>query len=168
MRTANTVDIIVVGGGQAGLAMSRCLTGHAVDHVVLERGEVANSWRTERWDSLRLLTPNWLSRLPGWSYRGADPHGYMTVAELIDRWLPTGLVAHIQINDRNRRGPGEGEDRFAPVFAALARQGYRGDVAIEPFRYEPDGRTTAARAIGYVRGILEALDERRLNGRSQP
>ena len=78
------------------------------------------------------------------------------VAALVDRWLPTGRIAHVQVNDRNRRGPGEGDDRFAPVFAALARNGYRGVVAVEPFKYLPDGRACAARAIGYVRGILEA------------
>jgi putative flavoprotein involved in K+ transport len=75
--------VVVIGGGQAGLAMSRCLTGRSIDHVVLERGEVANSWRTERWDSLRLLTPNWLSRLPGHRYRGDDPNGYMCAAEVV-------------------------------------------------------------------------------------
>jgi sugar phosphate isomerase/epimerase len=79
-----------------------------------------------------------------------------SVAALVDRWLPTGRIAHIQVNDRNRRGPGEGDDRFAPVFAALARNGYRDVVAVEPFKYLPDGRACAARAIGYVRGILEA------------
>src|SRR5882757_8831535 len=63
--------------------MSRCLTARSVDHVVLERGEVANSWRTERWDSLRLLTPNWLTRLPGHEYDGPDPDGYMSVAEVV-------------------------------------------------------------------------------------
>ncbi|MBV9833398.1 MAG: NAD(P)-binding domain-containing protein, partial [Alphaproteobacteria bacterium] len=55
---------IIVGAGHAGLAMSRCLAERGIDHVLLERGTVANSWRTERWDSLRLLTPNWQSRLP--------------------------------------------------------------------------------------------------------
>ncbi|MGB6616722.1 MAG: FAD-dependent oxidoreductase, partial [Trebonia sp.] len=55
-----------------------------MDHVVLERGEVANSWRRERWDSLRLLTPNWLSRLPGLRYEGQDPDGYMTVGEVTE------------------------------------------------------------------------------------
>jgi sugar phosphate isomerase/epimerase len=79
-------------------------------------------------------------------------------AAVVDRWLPTGRVAHVQVNDRNRRGPGEGEDRFAPVFAALNRNGYRGVVAIEPFEYIPDGPACAARAIGYVRGILEVLE----------
>ena len=67
-----------------GLAASRCLTGRSIDHVVLERGEVANSWKHERWDSLRLLTPNWQSRLPGYQYDGPDPDGYMTMREVID------------------------------------------------------------------------------------
>jgi sugar phosphate isomerase/epimerase len=82
------------------------------------------------------------------------------VATLIERWLPTGLVAHVQVNDRNRRGPGEGDDRFAPVFAALLRKGYDRVVAAEPFVYEPDGAACAARSIGYIRGVLEALEWR--------
>lgn len=64
--------------------MSRRLAEHSIEHVVLERGEVANSWRTERWDSLRLLTPNWQSNLPGMSYAGNDPDGYMTMTEVAD------------------------------------------------------------------------------------
>ncbi len=64
--------------------MSRRLADRSIDHVVLERGEVANSWRTERWDSLQLLTPNWQSRLPGFGYEGEDPDGYRTMPEVID------------------------------------------------------------------------------------
>jgi putative flavoprotein involved in K+ transport len=64
--------------------MSRCLTERSIDHVVLERGEVAHSWRTERWDSLHLLTPNWQSRLPGFSYQGNDPDGYRALPQVID------------------------------------------------------------------------------------
>jgi putative flavoprotein involved in K+ transport len=79
-----TIDTLVIGAGQAGLAMSHSLTDRGVDHVVLERGRIADRWRTERWDSLRLLTPNWMSRLPGWSYRGPDPHGFMTAAQVVD------------------------------------------------------------------------------------
>ncbi len=79
------------------------------------------------------------------------------VDALLARWLPTGLVAHVQVNDRNRRGPGQGSDRFTEVFATLKRLNYAGDVAIEPFDYIPDGPATAARTIGYVRGILETL-----------
>ena len=63
--------------------MSRCLAERSIEHVVLERGEVANSWKTERWDSLRLLTPNWQSRLPGYGYRGDDPDGFRTMPETI-------------------------------------------------------------------------------------
>jgi putative flavoprotein involved in K+ transport len=74
----------VIGGGQTGLAMSSYLSESSIEHVLLERGEVANSWRKERWDSLRLLTPNWLNRLPGYRYQGDDPDGYMTMPELVD------------------------------------------------------------------------------------
>ena len=81
-----------------------------------------------------------------------------TLAELAERWLPQGLLAHVQLNDRNRRGPGQGEQRFAPLLAALRRHRYAGDLAVEPFDYVPDGPGAAARAIGYVRGILEALE----------
>lgn len=75
---------------------------------------------------------------------------------LIDRWLPSGHLAHVQLNDRNRRGPGQGDDRFGPILAALARQGYAGWLAMEPFDYQPDGPGCAAHSIGYVRGLLEA------------
>jgi putative flavoprotein involved in K+ transport len=78
------VTTVVIGAGHAGLAASRCLTDRSIDHVVLERGEVANSWRRERWESLRLLTPNWQSRLPGHAYDGPDPDNYMTMGEVIE------------------------------------------------------------------------------------
>ncbi|HJS39023.1 MAG TPA: NAD(P)/FAD-dependent oxidoreductase [Burkholderiales bacterium] len=80
MRT----DVVIVGAGHAGLAMSRRLAERSIDHVVLERGEVANSWKTERWDSLRLLTPTWQARLPGFvDASGEDPHGFRTMRETI-------------------------------------------------------------------------------------
>jgi putative flavoprotein involved in K+ transport len=77
-----TTTVTIIGAGQAGLAMSRVLTSRSIDHVLLERGEVANSWRTERWDSLRLLSPNWMTRLPEWRYSGPDQDGYMAAAEV--------------------------------------------------------------------------------------
>jgi D-psicose/D-tagatose/L-ribulose 3-epimerase len=77
------------------------------------------------------------------------------VAEVIRKWMPTGLVRHIQLNDRNKRGPGEGDDRFSPVLAALKDTGYDGWVAMEPFIYEPVGPNCAARMIGYISGLLE-------------
>ena len=90
MRTTT----VVIGAGHGGLAMSRCLSDRSIDHVVLERSEVANSWRTERWDSLRLLTPNWQCRLPGYAYDGDDPDGYMTMPEVVE--LLTGYAKEIE------------------------------------------------------------------------
>src|SRR3954451_10632415 len=85
---------VVIGAGHAGLAASHFLSERSLDHVVLERGEVANSWRCERWDSLRLLTPNWQSRLPGrFRYDGPDPDGYATSAEVAD--LITRFATHL-------------------------------------------------------------------------
>jgi len=81
---AGTVDVVVIGAGHSGLAMSRFLSRCSIDHVILEKGEIANSWRHERWDSLRLLTPNWQSRLPGYEYTGDDPDGYMSMPEVIE------------------------------------------------------------------------------------
>jgi putative flavoprotein involved in K+ transport len=75
---------VVVGGGHNGLAMSRCLSDRGVDHVVLERAEVANSWRTQRWDSFTMLTPNWQARLPGQVYDAGDPDGFMTGTEVVE------------------------------------------------------------------------------------
>ena len=72
VRLAGATDVVVIGAGHAGLSMSYVLGRQGVDHVVLERGEIANSWRQERWDSLRLLTPNWQTRLPGQCYAGND------------------------------------------------------------------------------------------------
>ena len=79
------------------------------------------------------------------------------LAQLVERWLPQGLIAHVQVNDRNRQGPGQGEQKFAPLFAALLKHGYTGDIAVEPFDYVPDGPGAAARAVGYLKGILEGL-----------
>lgn len=80
-----------------------------------------------------------------------------SVPDLLRRWVPTGLIAHVHLNDRNRRAPGQGEDRFAPIVGALRETGYTGICGVEPFDYHPDGPGCAARAIGYLRGIEEAL-----------
>jgi putative flavoprotein involved in K+ transport len=86
---------VVIGAGHAGLAASHFLSERSLDHVILERGDVANSWRCERWDSLRLLTPNWQSRLPGgFRYDGPDPDGYATSAEVAD--LITRFAKHLK------------------------------------------------------------------------
>lgn len=73
-----------------------------------------------------------------------------------DHW-PSGQMAHVQLNDRNQRAPGQGDDTFAPILQALRDVGYRGPISVEPFVYDPDGPTTAAVAAGYLRGVVEGL-----------
>ncbi|MEV0056361.1 MSMEG_0569 family flavin-dependent oxidoreductase [Saccharopolyspora shandongensis] len=75
--------VVVVGGGQAGLSASYCLRERAIEHVVLESHQVAHDWRSRRWDSFCLVTPNWQCSLPGFPYRGADPHGFMVRDEIV-------------------------------------------------------------------------------------
>ena len=105
------IPTVVIGAGHAGLAVSGMLTERNVEHVVLERGEVANTWRKERWDSLRLLTPNWQTRLPGFEYGGHDPDGFMTmpeVIEFIDRYASV-VDAPIETHTEVRRVRHDGE-----------------------------------------------------------
>ena len=80
-----------------------------------------------------------------------------SIPSLIDHWLPTGLIAHVQVNDPNRRGPGQGDMKFAPILAALKRHNYTGAIAVEPFDYSPDGPAVAAFSAGYLQGLREAL-----------
>jgi D-psicose/D-tagatose/L-ribulose 3-epimerase len=84
------------------------------------------------------------------------------VHALMERWMPQGVIGHVQVNDPNRRGPGQGEMDFGPILRVLRemeRQGhFPGIVAVEPFDYVPDGPGCAARAIGYLRGVLQGLD----------
>jgi putative flavoprotein involved in K+ transport len=104
--------VVVIGAGQAGLAMSWHLTERGIDHVILERSDVANSWRTERWDSLRLLTPNWQTRLPGWTYQGDDPDGYQSAADIVGSLTAyaTAMGAPIQTDTTVRMvEPGDGQ-----------------------------------------------------------
>jgi putative flavoprotein involved in K+ transport len=97
-----STDAIIIGAGQAGLATSHCLRQRDIDHVLLERGRIAERWRSERWDSLQLLTPNWQSRLPGHVYCGRDPDGFMSMPEvvtLLERYA-TRSAAPIQSQTR--------------------------------------------------------------------
>ena len=75
--------VVVIGGGQAGLSMSHCLKRRGIDHVVLEKNRIGHEWRERRWDSFCLVTPNWQCRLPGFPYRGEDPHGFMVKAQIV-------------------------------------------------------------------------------------
>jgi putative flavoprotein involved in K+ transport len=125
------VTVVIVGAGHAGLAMSRCLAARGIDHVVLERGDVANSWRTERWDSLTLLTPNWMSRLPDYCCKD-EPDGYMDVQ---------GVVAFI--NDYAR-------EIQAPVIRHCAVQSVRQDNG--EFRVAAENGTWRSRCVVIASG----------------
>ncbi|MDP9964295.1 putative flavoprotein involved in K+ transport [Variovorax paradoxus] len=111
-------SVVIVGGGQAGLSLSHCLQQRGIDHLVIEKRSLVHSWRTQRWDSFCLVTPNWQCQLPGWAYRGDDPHGFM-VKDQINEWL-AGFVAQVKAPaiegvtvERVARVPGTGErDRF--------------------------------------------------------
>ncbi len=110
MRTTNTV---IIGAGQAGLAASRWLSDRGHDHVVLERGRIGQRWRTTSWDSLHLLTPNWMNELPGRTYRGTDPDGFASAAAFTDhlaeyaRSFTAPVVEHAGVTVLEKRG-----DRF--------------------------------------------------------
>ncbi|MDX1434830.1 MAG: NAD(P)-binding domain-containing protein [Gammaproteobacteria bacterium] len=143
MRTTTTV---VIGAGHAGLAMSRCLAERGIEHVVLERGEVANAWKTARWDSLRLLTPNWQSRLPGYGYSGEDPHGYRTMPE---------TVAFIEGYARAIGAPVEAHTEVRSVRAVEG--GYRVSTSAGEWRCRAVVLASGACAVAQVPGCAEAL-----------
>lgn len=79
----NHYSVIVVGGGQAGLSMSYCLKERGFDHIVFEKNRIGHSWRSKRWDSFCLVTPNWQCKLPGYHYSGDDPNGFMQKDEIV-------------------------------------------------------------------------------------
>jgi putative flavoprotein involved in K+ transport len=91
---AETVPVIVVGGGQAGLSISYCLKEAGIEHIVFEKSKIGSSWRTQRWDTFCLVTPNWQCQLPGYPYAGSDPEGFMKNDEII-RYLE-GYASHFQ------------------------------------------------------------------------
>jgi putative flavoprotein involved in K+ transport len=118
-------DTVVVGAGQTGLAVSLGLTRRGVDHVVLERGRLAERWRSERWDSLTLLTPNWMSQLPGFPYQGSDPDGFDARAE---------YVRHLEAYARSFAAPVRGGTTVRRV--ARASDGRQFTVATSRGSYE--------------------------------
>ncbi len=154
------VPVVIVGAGPAGLAMSHHLVTAGIDHVVLERGDLAHSWRTERWDSLRLLTPSWMNALPGHGYRGGDPHGFMTAQETVAfleayrrRFEPPVLTGVTVAAVR----------RTADGFAVIADAGtWQCDVVVAATGASSEPRVPALRAELPTRiDQLTALDYRR-------
>ena len=108
----NSIDSIIIGAGQAGLAVSWHLQARGLDHVVLDRGRIGERWRSERWESLRTLTPNWMTRLPGADYDGPEPDGFMTMAELVARFefyassFAAPVLEHTPVEAVTRDGDG--------------------------------------------------------------
>src|SRR5690242_4521049 len=105
-----TTDTLIIGAGQAGLAVSWHLRRRGVDHVVLDAGRIADRWRHERWDSLRTLTPNWMTRLPGSPWTGPDADGFLPASALAD---------HLEGYARSFGAPVEEATRVVAVRRAL-------------------------------------------------
>ena len=107
-------DTVVIGAGHAGLAVSNLLSAAGHEHVVLERGRVGERWRRERWDSLHLLTPNWMTRLPGWQYRPPAPDEYMSATAfvgLLDRYAASFVAPAMEqtnVQEVSRASSGQG------------------------------------------------------------
>ena len=181
---------VIVGAGHCGLAMSHCLAARSVDHVVLERGQVANSWRTQRWDSLRLLTPNWMTRLPGYAYRGADPDGYLSArqvtAMLVDYADASGAPVPTGVTVTSVRAAGGGyivlTDQgtwhartvvlacgaaAVPTVPALARLVPDGITAVTPAGYRNPGQLPGGGVlvIGASASGVQLADELHRSGR---
>lgn len=101
---ATHTQTLIIGAGQAGLALSHHLTARGGSHLLLDRGRIGERWRTERWDSFRLLTPNWQTDMPGFDYHGDDPDGFMDRAGVVDMFeryarsfdapVRTGVAVH--------------------------------------------------------------------------
>ena len=105
-------DVLVIGGGQAGLSLSVYLQQRGIDHLVVEKHDPVHAWRDQRWDSFCLVTPNWQCQLPGWPYAGDDPHGFMRRHEIVeylqgfvDR-VDAPLLTHCAVRRVSPRGEG--------------------------------------------------------------
>lgn len=120
-------DVVVIGAGHAGLAMSNRLTGRGVEHVVLERDDIASSWQNQRWDSFTLLTPNWATWLPDWHYTGDDPHGFMgrdeMVAYLRDYAASFAAPVHPGVDVRSLHIEDDGRYRLTTYDGELTARG---------------------------------------------
>ena len=143
---------VIIGAGHAGLAMSRRLTDRSIDHVVLERGEVANSWRTERWDSLRLLTPNWHTRLPGRRYDGVDPDGFMSMPEVVS------FISGYAANDRRAGARRDDGDRLSSARATATRSSPTAERGRAPASCSRAGPATSPRSRRSPRRVPDSVE----------
>lgn len=139
-------SVAIIGGGQAGLSLSYYLQQRGIDHVVLEKRSPLHAWRTQRWDSFCLVTPNWQCKLPGWEYAGSDPHGFMKKDEIVE--YLDGFVKHVGAPVRS----GLTVQRAAP------RAGGGFEIATSQGRYSADQVVVASG--GYHQPIIPRLAER--------
>ncbi len=185
------IDTVIIGAGQAGLAASRLLAEAGHDHVVLEQGRIGERWRSAAWDSLRLLTPNWMTRLPDWTYLGSDPGGYMTAAEVAAFLTDYGgsfgapVEPHTTVEqvrrgvDRFEVGSSRGTWCASNVVVAsgwcdqpaIPPMAARLDPTVEqlvPARYRRPGQLTAGRVliVGASSTGVQLADELRREGRA--
>src|SRR5436305_9061905 len=170
--------------------MSHCLAARSIEHVVLERAEVANSWRTQRWDSLRLLTPNWMARLAGYGYRGDDPDGYLggrAVTAMLEDYADTSaapVLTGTTVTSVRAAGGGyvvrtdQGSWRAptvvlasgaatAPAVPALARLVPAGITSLTPARYRNPGELPGGGVlvVGASASGVQLADELHRSGR---
>lgn len=139
-------SVAIIGGGQAGLSLSYYLQQRGIDHVVLEKRSPLHAWRTQRWDSFCLVTPNWQCKLPGWEYAGSDPHGFMKKDEIIE--YLDGFVKHVGAPVRSG----------LTVQRAALRAGGGFEIATSQGRYSADQVVVASG--GYHQPIIPRLAER--------
>ncbi|QAZ39238.1 MSMEG_0569 family flavin-dependent oxidoreductase [Methylibium sp. Pch-M] len=139
-------SVAIVGGGQAGLSLSYYLQQRGIDHIVLEKRSPLHAWRTQRWDSFCLVTPNWQCKLPGWEYAGSDPHGFMKKDEIIE--YLDGFVKHVAAPVRSG----------LTVQRAATRAGGGFEIATSQGRYSADQLVVASG--GYHQPIIPRLAER--------
>ena len=150
MNTPEHHSVAVIGGGQSGLSVSHYLKQRGIDHVVLEKHQPGHSWRTQRWDSFCLVTPNWQCKLPGWDYAGSDPHGFMVKSEIID--YLDGFVRHVNAPLRT----GVAVQRVAPRGRGACGGGFDIDTSAGSFSADQ----VVVASGGYHQPIIPRLAER--------
>lgn len=145
--------VIVIGGGQAGLAISHCLKAQGIDHLVFEKNRIGHEWRERRWDNFCLVTPNWQCRLPGFPYPGEDPHGFMKKDE---------IVAYIEAYAASFQPP-----VIEGVAVTSLRRGANGGFEVSTTLGEYSADQVVVAVGGYHRAVMPRLSERLPAGLTQ-
>jgi putative flavoprotein involved in K+ transport len=149
------VDVAIVGAGQAGLSVSWFLKQAGVDHLVLDSGRIAETWRSRRWDSFCLVTPNWSIKLPGGAYKGTDPDGFMPLADLVDHFESWAKSFEAPVRERCTVSRLEGAPDGGFVLSIPGREIRARQVVVASGAFQRPHLPAAARAIpGRVEQLL--------------